>query len=96
MPIYEWNKPIHTYKVYEVAQAMLENSTNDLKVWHRTPTNIVHNCTFLVNQSRLRFWDDLKADDYGSWKNNGVRATIVSIASGEVVAITKKEAKSRR
>jgi len=38
----------------------------------------------------------LKADDYGSWKNNGVRATIVSIASGEVVAITKKEAKSRR
>ena len=34
--------------------------------------------------------DDLKADDCGSWKNNGVRAAVISVASG----VVEKEAKS--
>lgn len=89
MPVYQWNKPNHTYKVYEIAQAILENSANDAKVCLRTPTNIQHNCTFLVDQSELRSRDDLKADDCGSWKNNGVRC-VVSIASGRVEVIARK------
>jgi len=37
----------------------------------------------------------LKADDCGSWKNNGVRAAVISIASGEAsVTAKEKEAKS--
>jgi len=50
---------------------------------------------FLVNQTRLRSRDDLKADDHGSWKNNDVRAAVISVASGEVAVIAKeKEIKS--
>ena len=87
MPVYEWNHLLHTYKVTEIAQALLESSLTAPKVCHHTPTNVEHNCTFLVNQSKLKSQSDLKVDDYGSWKNNGIRCVIILVNSGKTTVI---------
>ena len=39
--------------------------------------NVEHNHTFLVDQSKLKSQSDLKADDCGSWKNNGVSCVVI-------------------
>ena len=77
MPVYEWNPCMHTYKVSEIAQALLESSPTHSNICHRTPTNVEHNCTFLVDQSKLKLQSDLKADDCGAGKNNGVRCVVI-------------------
>ena len=92
IPVFEWNKPLHTYKVQDVAQTLLCDSKKD--VCFCTPTNVEHNCTFLVDQSKLKCMADLRADDSGSWKNNGVRCVIIAVNHGGVAIIARdKEAK---
>lgn len=85
---------MHTYKVNEITQALLETSPVDQKVCHRTPTNVEHNCTFLVDQSKLKLQSDLKVDDCGSWKNNGVRCVIISV-DGERTTVIAQEKESK-
>ena len=91
MPVYEWNHSLHTYKVTEIAQALLKSSLTAPKVCHRTPTNVEHNCTFLVNQSKLKSQSDLKVDDCGSWKNDGVRCVIILVNSGKTTVIAREK-----
>ena len=92
IPVFEWNKPLHTYKVQDVAQALLCDSKKG--VCFCTPTNIEHNCIFLVDQSKLKSKADLRVDDSGSWKNNGVRCVIIAAIHGDFTIIAwDKEAK---
>lgn len=44
----------YTYKVNEIAQALLNDSSDDSKICHCAPTNIEYNCTFLIDCSKLR------------------------------------------
>lgn len=37
-----------------------------------TPRGIRHNVTFLVDRTHLKHEDDIKSDDMGAWRNNGV------------------------
>ena len=37
-----------------------------------TPRAIQHNVTFLVDRKHLKHEDDIKSDDMGAWRNNGV------------------------
>ena len=37
-----------------------------------TPRAIQHNVTFLVDRKHIRHEDDIKSDDMGAWRNNGV------------------------
>ena len=37
------------------------------------PVNVSHNVTFLVDTRKLCKPNDLKCDDMGAWRNNGVR-----------------------
>ena len=37
-----------------------------------TPRAIQHNVTFLVDRTHLKHEDDIKSDDMGAWRNNGV------------------------
>ncbi len=36
-----------------------------------TPINVAHNVSFLVDNSSLRQWSDVKSDDMGAWVNKG-------------------------
>ena len=86
---------MHTYKVSEIAQTLLESSSTHSKIFHCTPTNVEHNYTFLVDKSKLKLQSDLKADDCGSWKNNGVRCVVIYFDSGKTTVIAwEKEAKA--
>jgi hypothetical protein len=68
---------------------VVEKSGIEDKVCHITPTNVEHNCTFIVDRSYLKDPDDIKADDGGSWKNNGVRYTIVSWRNKKATIISR-------
>lgn len=82
---------MHTYKVNEIAQALLNDSSDDSKICHRAPTNIEHNCTFLIDRSRLKSPADIKADDSGSWKNNGVRSVVILVANDDVSIVAREK-----
>lgn len=82
LPVFEWNA--QTYKVPEIVSTLLNTSASSKNVCFRTPTNVEHNCTFLVNQAKLKCAADLRADDCGSWKNNGVRCVIIAVRQGNV------------
>ena len=91
LPVFEWNRSMHTYKVNEIAQALLNDSSDDSKICHRAPTNIEHNCTFLVDRSKLKSPADIKADDSGSWKNNGVRSVVIFVANDDVSIVAREK-----
>ena len=38
-----------------------------------TPRNIAHNWVFVVNLDRLPHQEDVKCDNLGSWRNNGIK-----------------------
>ena len=44
--------------------------------------------TFLVDQSKLKLQSDLKADDCGAWKNNGVCCVVIFLTT--IVARKRK------
>ena len=67
LPVFEWNYSMHTYKVDEIAQALLNDTSDKPNTCHRVPTNIEHNCSFIVDRSKLKSPADIKADDCGSW-----------------------------
>ena len=97
LPVFEWNRSMHTYKVNEIARALLNDSPDDSKICHRAPTNIEHNCTFLIDRSKLKSPADIKADDSGSWRNNGVRSVVISVANDDVSIVAReKEIKSSK
>ena len=41
----------------------------------------------IVNQAKLKCAADLRADNSGSWKNNGVRCVIIAVRQGNVSII---------
>ena len=96
LPVFEWNHSMHTYKVNEIAQVLLNDSSDHSKVCHRAPTNIEHNCTFLIDQSKLKSPADIKADDSGSWRNNGVRSVVISVANDMLIVAREKKIKSSK
>ena len=91
LPVLKWNRSLHTYKVNEIAQALLTIS-DDSKICHCTPTNVEHNCSFLIDRSKLASHADIKADDSGSWRNNGVRNVVIFVANGDVSIVSRVKA----
>jgi len=93
LPVFKWNA--HTYDVSEIVDILLNTAASSNMVCVHTPNNIQHNCTFLVDQTKLKNAADLRADDSGSWKNNGVRCVIVAVMEEEVsIAARGKNVKS--
>jgi len=81
--VFKWNASLHTYKVDEIAKALLTIS-DDSRICHCTLTSIEHNCSFLIDRSKLSSLADLKADDSGSWKNNGICSVVIIVVNGSV------------
>ena len=78
-------------KVSKIAQALLESSSTYSKICHCTPRNAEHNCTFLVDQSKLKLQSNLKADDCGSWKNNGVCCVVIYFDSRKTTVVAREK-----
>lgn len=94
LPVFEWNA--HTYKVPEIVQTLLSTSVSSINVCFCTPTNVEHNCTFLVDQSKLKcvqlIWEQTIG---GSRKNNGVRSVVIDVSLGNVSIVARgKEVKA--
>ena len=83
------NFPLHTYNVADIVQALLSISSDDSRICHRTPTNVEHNCTFIIDRSKLRSPADITADDSRSWKNNGVRNVVIHVANSDVTIVAR-------
>ena len=83
------NFPLHTYNVADIVQALLSISSDDSRICHRTPTNVEHNCTFIIDRSKLRSPADITADDSRSWKNNGVRNVLIHVANSDVTIVAR-------
>ena len=93
IPVFEWNA--HTFNVSEIVEILLNTAAFSNMVCVRTPNNVQRNCTFLVGQTKLKNVADLRADDSGSWKNNGVRCVIVAVTEEEIsIAARGKDVKS--
>ena len=57
---------------------LIDYNVDSTKICYTTPVNVEHNCTFIIDQSKLANPDDIHADDCGSWKNNGSRPSIIT------------------
>ena len=78
---------MHTYKVPEIVNTLVNNSASFKNV---CLTNVEHNCTFLVDQAKLKCIADLREDDSGLWKNNGVQCVIIAVRQGNVSIIAQR------
>ena len=82
---------MHTYKANEIAQALLNDTSDNPNICHRVPTNIEHNCSFIVDRSKLKSPADIKADDCGSWRNNGVRSVVIFVTDDDVSIVAREK-----
>lgn len=71
----------------DVFNAVLNTKHDAQVVCQQKPVGIKDTATFLIDTTKLRHFEDIKADDVGSWVHKGrpVRFyTIARLASGEV------------
>ena len=62
----------------ETFYLLVDRKFNDSLICKIAPVNFEHNCTFIVDQSKLKQSSDICADDCGVWRNNGVRPCVVT------------------
>ncbi len=56
---------------------LVDRQVDDSQICEIAPVNVEHNCTFIVDLSKLKHPSDICADDCGVWRNNGVRPCVV-------------------
>ena len=77
------------YSVDKLAQVLL--NPKDDQVCHVQPMGVTRNASFIIDVDDVEF-SDLKADDLGSWKSNGTKATLFRLsASGAVKMKSSKD-----
>lgn len=79
----------------ETFALLADQDLDATQICNIVPVNIEHNCTFVVNQSRLAHPDDIRADDCGVWKNNGVRPCVVTWKNKEATIVARGAKKCR-
>ena len=68
------------YTVHELVSTLL-GSFDEGKVCSAQPVSVEHNCSFLVDLKCVADPNDLRADDCGVWKHQGVRKNWVVVDS---------------
>ena len=72
------------YSASKLARILMRKDIDISKVCHIQPLGVTKNATFIVDIDDVLF-SDLKADDLGTWKNNGTKSTYFSMsANGDV------------
>ena len=74
------------YSASELARILMNKDIDTDKVCHIQPLGVTKNATFVVDIDDVLF-SDLKADDLGTWKNNGTKSTYFSMSASGSVAI---------
>ena len=64
----------HGYPVHSLIQNLLSSKLDNLKVCKVQPLGITRNATFQIDLDKVPF-EDLKADDLGSWSSTGTKRT---------------------
>ena len=71
----------------ELFSLLVDRQLDSSKICNVTPSDIEHNCTFIVDQSKLEHAGDIRADDCGVWKNNGSRPCIVTWNNNNAIIV---------
>ena len=61
---------------------MIFNISKD-KVCSKQPIGVTHSSTFFIDTTHLSHRDDIRSDDLGVWKNEGVRSKYCSVRFDE-------------
>ena len=85
------------FTVEDTVKCLLHPRLNENYICKQVPISISHNACFIVDGSKLGDPDDVKCDDMGMWKNNGVDTTHlqVKVNAARVVSVTKCQPNSR-
>ena len=75
--MFEQKNSVRTYGLSEIISIVVDEKNTEGKTCSIVPINVEHNCTFVVDSSKLESPKDVRADDCGSWRNNGVRPCLV-------------------
>lgn len=70
-PVYTREKDVFTPKQTVELLLNSEKYVDRREICTAQPLRVQHNCTFIVDLSKLKDTQDVKCDDLGSWKNNG-------------------------
>ncbi len=62
------------YNCVELISILMTDDMDDCKTCGTRPLGVSENASFIIDLDRVQF-DDLKADDLGSWKQNGSKHT---------------------
>ena len=73
LPLY--SQVASPYSCSQLIGILMNNSLSSDKVCGPRPLGVNDNATFVIDLDRVRF-DDLKADDLGSWFQEGLKHTI--------------------
>ena len=69
-----------------LARVLMNKDIDTNKVCHIKPLGVTKSATFIVDIDEVLF-SDQKADDLGTWKNNGTESTYFSMSANGSVAI---------
>lgn len=82
------------FKVADIVSCILHPHHNKRYLCHKVPTLISSNMAFIVDTSSLDNFEDICSDDMGTWRNNRVDKSFVSVKiSGTNVIKTKQSMK---
>ena len=66
------------YSLSELVEILMREKCPDDKVCHIQPLGVNCNCTFIIDFDSVSF-EDLRADDTGSWKSTGTRRSYFTL-----------------
>lgn len=67
------------YTAAELVQILLDKKRQSGLVCDQQPLRVTESKVFLIDTSKLDHHDDIKADDLGSWKNDGQHSRWVKV-----------------
>ena len=85
---------IYTGSIWPVGNSL--NIVAELQPWmlmFLSTCKRSHNVSFLVDTSNLKYQDDIKCDNKGSWKQNGTPKRLVRISTDNDVKLSIKAIK---
>lgn len=77
LPIF--GHPCKGYDIEHLTHILLDPFVDDELICSTNPIFVHHNVAFLVDLSRLKDPNDVRADDMGSWKCTGSRAVSLNV-----------------
>lgn len=74
------------YSASELARILMNTNIDTKRVCHIQPLGVAKNASFIVDIDDVLF-ADLKADDLGTWINNGTKSTYFSMSANGSISI---------